>query len=1292
VLTTDIYGKPLSNSFYTAIDSYAQKVKPKIIITFLDSRHIDNLTVTTNDTHPSNSKGTYQEQMSGNTSQIGYFFSPEQSMNGIERQAYTWAVTDDYDKYGNTIKADGNWHCMPSDLEDNYEFGWRGNTASTSNSYVDGGYALTNTYIEYSFTQRKVNKIKINTSEFNGKISCYRIDVYNNSLSSFYNTTSTFSIDEYSKEHLIPSSLSNDVDKIKITIYSTQNPNDYPRINEVIPLYEVDVTDYVVNHSIERSGELWENSIPIAGTGSSSASITLDNTTKLFNPFNTQTGYGKYMKKDLKINIYNGWRVLKTNNVLITNKLAIAMNTSVTTMTLHDASDFLNGNSTNTFTVTIAPNTINEEIVLCSSRTDKTITILQRGYAGTSAKSHSVNDTVQFDPYEYVNGGEFYVDEWSGGSGMQVSIKCLDKTKFLTEKQITKGFYVQNSTVGDAIKRMLMMSNIPKTQLSQIVPYTTFLKENAIAAYSFSIPVQRDEDTVTPGNGLRCRIWKTPINKENEVKDIKADALDIVLTDYDKAMGAKPYIPPTYISYSNTTSNPMNSNTNLAVDMQNFSFPNGSLTESEYYNGVIDGYYIPTTSGNQDFELIIKNGGARMYIDDTVVIDSWNMSGTPGISRTLSSYDYMGRHLDLDSGIPYKVRIEFYHKNGAKDTSNSLYLALYNSVVGDINGSQQILINDCSTVVVEDIVGSRNTTFTKTLKNRNHYKNNGLYSGTVDLDKITGLVSEPKNKSIYIHTDGLVTIPYDQSLNLANSNSSNYTGEFTYECYVKFPNGAFTGDGTYLTNETSVGGTNYGFSFFYNNSGHGYTLHTPSGSKTVSSNTGIDSDKWDHFCITYKDSTLKYYHDGVLRDTESNVTLSTFGLGDIEIGSSSKAFYIDEFALYNKALDSETIKNRWYSTQVKELTVFPHLYGNEQSAKSILDAIALADFGRMYIDEKDLFVYNHFYRYFEPSIEQHYQVQKEISGSTHIISGEYNVQLQANKVTVSVTEQNPIVTAKQGLWTASPDPSSLAVVKLTENINASANTIPVTTTDKPPFPKSGYIKIQDEIMKYSSIDSTHFLGVERGYFDTTADSHYANDLVREVRYYDIKYDNSPAFNVQRPFITGVSYSKPQQIELVKFKTDAYTAEMVIAASSSVNEGQLAYIQGTNPLTGEVNFTAIAGVPIKKQDSSNLVKKQSATLSSDIKKYGLKEVVIENEYIYSATKAQEIADFIIDKFKNPVPVLNISSMAIPTLQIGDRIRITSLQTLDIEDLEYWVVSHSLNVGDTLDHSITLRQVI
>jgi hypothetical protein len=124
----------------------------------------------------------------------------------------------------------------------------------------------------------------------------------------------------------------------------------------------------------------------------------------------------------------------------------------------------------------------------------------------------------------------------------------------------------------------------------------------------------------------------------------------------------------------------------------------------------------------------------------------------------------------------------------------------------------------------------------------------------------------------------------------------------------------------------------------------------------------------------------------------------------------------------------------------------------------------------------------------------------------------------------------------------------------------------------------------------------------------------------------------------------------------------------------------------------VNYTAIAGVPVVKQESSNLVKKQTASFSEDIRKYGLKEVVIENSYIYSADKAQQIADFLIDKFKEPVPVLQIKTMAIPNIQIGDRIRISELTSLNIENTDYWVVSHSLSVGDSLDHSLTLRKVI
>jgi hypothetical protein len=347
---------------------------------------------------------------------------------------------------------------MPTDLSDEYEFGWQSGVLSLSNAHAESGFAFaTPLTVQYDFTERKVNKIRVVTSEFSGKISYYKIEVANNTLSTFYNTYSTIEEDQYYKDHIIPSGLSNDVSQIILTIYSTQNPLDRARVNEIAPLYEVDITDFVINHNVDRQGELWENSIPIAGTASSSASIALDNTRGDFNPFDPNSTYGKYMKKDLKVKISNGWRIFKTNDILVNTKLSSNITSSSNTLTVSDASNFLNGNATNTFTLVIEPNTANEEMVLCSTRTDRQVTILQRGYAGTTAVAHSVDSNVVFDPYEYVNAGEFYVDEWTGGTSMVVDVKCIDKSKFLTEKQITKGFYVQNSTVGDAIEKMLLL-------------------------------------------------------------------------------------------------------------------------------------------------------------------------------------------------------------------------------------------------------------------------------------------------------------------------------------------------------------------------------------------------------------------------------------------------------------------------------------------------------------------------------------------------------------------------------------------------------------------------------------------------------------------------------------------------------------------------------------------------------------------------------------------------------------------------------------------------------------------
>ena len=103
-----------------------------------------------------------------------------------------------------------------------------------------------------------------------------------------------------------------------------------------------------------------------------------------------------------------------------------------------------------------------------------------------------------------------------------------------------------------------------------------------------------------------------------------------------------------------------------------------------------------------------------------------------------------------------------------------------------------------------------------------------------------------------------------------------------------------------------------------------------------------------------------------------------------------------------------------------------------------MNDITFADMGRMYINELNIANYEHFYRFFEPSINQHATVQTSLSDSTNIIDGNYVVQLQCNKVVVPVAAVQTAGLARQALWVA-PEKSTLAVTKLTANLTANAN-------------------------------------------------------------------------------------------------------------------------------------------------------------------------------------------------------------------------------------------------------------
>ena len=630
MITTDFYGKNISSDFDSAIIAKGQKVKPKIIVNWLDSRHLSNLVVTSNDVY---SDTSYPSR--------GFYFGPEQAFNGIERQSFTWGVAGAKDEDGDVIKADGSYYAMPSlttgDLSNTHigsflEFGFWSNTASSSNtSNTYSGYTFdTAPYVQAVFDVRKVNKIKIITSEFFGQISDYTLEVYNaNTL--VLSETGRIAANTYFQDHFISSALSTqNITKIKVTVHSTKNPVDYARIQEIVPLYQVDMSDYVQDYSVSRSRDVHASSLPIGGSEIASVDINFDNTSKKFNVFDSSSDFGKYMKKDLKVEVYTGWRIKKPSTDYIDSQyletfVTANANSTTTSITVNDISIFPTGGAGNYFVATIDENTQSEEYVLCSGTSgSSTLSIVSRGYAGSVAKSHSVNATVKFDIYEYTKNGTFYVDEWNSKSDdMSVSASLQDWSKYLAERTLSYGFFIQNSTVGEAVENLLLRANFPKKDIKKLNTYKRgALSRGAVAMYSFNEDtVDRSGNDIISATGLRARFWGMPPNQQDtSVKDIKADAIDKELTEMDKALNVTAFVSPSYITLSKSIS----TNQTSAVELDDYYFTGlDSIVYNSYYNGVFDGFYIPKTNGSQTIVVYIRGGGFRVYLDDCVILDDY---------------------------------------------------------------------------------------------------------------------------------------------------------------------------------------------------------------------------------------------------------------------------------------------------------------------------------------------------------------------------------------------------------------------------------------------------------------------------------------------------------------------------------------------------------------------------------------------------------------------------------------------------------------------------------------------
>jgi hypothetical protein len=119
----------------------------------------------------------------------------------------------------------------------------------------------------------------------------------------------------------------------------------------------------------------------------------------------------------------------------------------------------------------------------------------------------------------------------------------------------------------------------------------------------------------------------------------------------------------------------------------------------------------------------------------------------------------------------------------------------------------------------------------------------------------------------------------------------------------------------------------------------------------------------------------------------------------------------------------------------------------------------------------------------------------------------------------------------------------------------------------------------------------------------------------------------------------------------------YGAELLLAASESVDVGSVVYLQGDDVFTDIPYTTTIAGTPVVITEQNIQIKEQSSSLADSIKKYGVKDITIQSNFITDSVHAKKLADFIIDKTQTPVPILNITTTVLPKTQLGDRIRIT-----------------------------------
>jgi hypothetical protein len=452
------------------------------------------------------------------------------------------------------------------------------------------------------------------------------------------------------------------------------------------------------------------------------------------------------------------------------------------------------------------------------------------------------------------------------------------------------------------------------------------------------------------------------------------------------------------------------------------------------------------------------------------------------------------------------------------------------------------------------------------------------------------------------------------------------------------------------------------------------------------------------------DKSLKFYLDGEIVGTVTLPTEIYVPYPREFVISTQGDTFVSNFSYFSKVLSAERIREHYDVSFFSIIPTFNYLYAKDSTYWDAMLTIATADLGMFYIDEYGDFRYEYRNALHQESDSRYQVSQYTFADDINIISGSVASEVQTNKVNLKVNKTTFNSSESGALWSAESN-ESLAITSAISNVTPTSSSIQLKNTSNPLFLPSGYVKINDEIIKYNSIVNNTLTNIQRAQFGTEVGWHLSGDRVREARFYNVDYTSSPAVVVYYPFLTTESFDGTASIDY--YTVNPFSAQIVVSANdpgpTSYTEGGVEYyyfqgkaktnyviLEGTNPLNGDSNFFRVSGVPTVTQQSKETVTAYSTQVLSNIRKYRLKELDIDNEFISSKIYAQIVADHIIGYFSDPVRILNLEILGVPQLQLGDLVTIEKFDDIGIANTDFWTIQSTISYGGGIQQSLMLRE--